>query len=73
MIKKKFVNFLFPNFKYKVCSQDFSINELEVDLLSDLVIFKEFFFVDPEPCRPGVDASIDGFYLGLCRARNIVR
>ena len=29
----------FPNFKSKVCSQDFSTNELEVDFLSDLVIF----------------------------------
>ena len=30
----------FPNFKSKVCSQDFSKNEQEVDFLSDLVIFK---------------------------------
>ena len=32
----------FHNFhnKSKVCSQDFATNELEVDLLSDLVIFK---------------------------------
>ena len=37
-----------------MCSQGFSTNELEVDFLTDLVIFKYFFFVDPELCRPGV-------------------
>ena len=35
-----------------MCSQDFSTNELEIDFLFDLVIF-QYFFVDPEPCRPG--------------------
>ena len=44
----------FHNFKSKVCSQDFATNELKVDLLSDLVIFKLLSFVDPEPCRLGV-------------------
>ena len=39
---EKFFHF-FPNFKSKVCSQDFSKNELDVDFLSDLVIFKYFF------------------------------
>ena len=37
--KGKIFEFFFPNFKSKVCSQDFSANELEVDFLSDLVIF----------------------------------
>ena len=36
---EKFTNF-FPNFKAKVCSQDFSENEQEVDFPSDLLIFK---------------------------------
>ena len=34
---------LFLNFKSTVCSQDFSTDEQEVDFLSDLVIFKNFF------------------------------
>ena len=34
----KVCNF-FPNFKSKMCSQGFSTNELEVDFLTDLVIF----------------------------------
>ena len=49
---KNFANF--ADFKSKVCSQAFSTNELEVDFLSDLVILK-YFFVDPEPCRSGVN------------------
>ena len=54
MITKKFSIF-FPYFESKVCSQDYSTNELKVDFLSDLVIFNNF-FVDPEPCRPGVNS-----------------
>ena len=35
-------------------SQDFSTNELEDDFPSDQIIFKKIFFVDLDPCRPGV-------------------
>lgn len=34
---EKIFKSFFPNFKSKVCSQDFSTNELEVDFTSDLV------------------------------------
>ena len=37
---EKVFQFFFPNFKYKVCSQDFSSTELGVNFSSDLVIFK---------------------------------
>ena len=33
----------FPNFKSKVCSQDFTTNKLGVDFLSDLIIFYYYF------------------------------
>ena len=36
VITENFSN-VFPNFKFKLCSQDFSTNKLEVDFLSDLV------------------------------------
>ena len=33
---EKVFNFFFPNVKSKVCSKDFSTNELEVDLTSSI-------------------------------------
>ena len=47
----------FPIFFLILNPQDSSTNKLEVDFLSDLVIFK-YFFVDPEPCRPGVNVQL---------------
>ena len=46
----------FPDFKSKMCSQDLSENELEVDFV---------YFVDPEPCRPEVKIKKNHITLNL--------